>query len=242
MDLLAALRIALRRWYILIPLIALTALGGLAVRTQIKPSWEVDGLLPIVTPYVSTQEASDQLKHNTLIDAGGTSTLMGLLGDSPEVRQAVEKRGGDANYVVSASSGSITVKIKTDSVARALATYQILRDELNIRLDALQRSIGVPGAYRATISDALAPTGGLSSNTGRTRAMLGSLGLGIALSFATCVFADYLLTRRRPGRHIPPWALEGDQPPNSNPAADGAHHPNSAYTNRHGTAARQTGT
>ncbi len=235
MDLLAAVRIAVRRWYLLVPLVALSALGSLAVRNQIQPNYEIDGLMPIVASYVSAQEASEQLKRNSFVEVGGTSGLMALLGDSAEVRRAVDKRGGDASYVVGSSSGAITVKVKTDTVERGLATYQILREELNVRLDTLQRSTGVPAAYRVAITDALAPTGGLASFTGRTRAMLASVGLGLVLSFAACVFADYLLARRRRGAspENPGMSqISDDQSPQRSPAASEARPSNGTYTNQ----------
>lgn len=238
MDLLAAVRIAVRRWYLLMPLLMLSALGSLAVRNQIQPNYEIDGLMPIVSSYVSTQEASDQLKRNTFAEVGGTSGIMALLGDSAEVRRAVEERGGDAGYVVGSSSGAITVKVRTDSVERALATYRLLREELNVRLDTLQRATGAPAAYRVTITDALAPTGGLASFTGRSRAMLASLGLGLVLSFAACVFLDYLLSRRgRPADREDlqtPWTVE-DQAREPSPATVPARHSNGTYPNQDNT-------
>jgi hypothetical protein len=197
MDLLAAVRIAMRRWYILAPLLVLSVLGSLAVRDQVQPSYDVDGLMPVVAPYVSTQESSDQLKRNNFVEVGGTSGIMATLGDSAEVRRAVEERGGDPGYVIGSTSGAVTVAVKTDSMERALATYRIVREELSVRLDTLQRNTGVPAAFRVTLSDALAPTGGLTLTTGKSRAMIASLGLGLVLSFATCVFIDYLLSRRR---------------------------------------------
>ena len=233
MDLLAAVQIAIRRWYLLAPLIMLSALGSLAVRDQIQPSYEIDGLMPIVASYVSTQEASDQLKRNTFVEVGGTRGIMALLGDSAEVRRAVEQRGGDGSYVVGSGSGAVTIKVRTDSVERALATYRILREELNVRLDALQRATGAPAAYRVTITDALAPTGGLASFTGRNRAMLASLGLGVVLSFAACVFADYLLSRQRraDGRENLRAPRLSDNPPERRPATAEARPSNGTYSN-----------
>ncbi len=235
MDLLAAVRIAIRRWYILAPLVVLSVLGSLAVRDQVQPSYEISGVLPIVSSYVSTQEATDQLNRNSFVDVSGTSGIMATLGDSAEIRRAVEERGGAPNYVISSASGAITVAVRTDSIARALATYRIVREELGARLDTLQRSTGVPAAFRVTISDALAPTGGLASVTGSSRAMIASLGLGLVLSFATCVFIDYLLSRRRRGAGREnlgrSWASD-DQAREQNPATGEARPSNGTYTNQ----------
>lgn len=235
MDLLAAIRIAIRRWYLLAPLVVLSMLGSLAVREQIQPSYEVDGVLPIVTSYVSTQEATDQLKRNYLVDASGTSGIMATLGDSAEVRSAVDGQGGDPGYVIGSTAGTLTFKVRTDSVERALATYRIVHQELGLRLDTLQRSTGVPAAFRVTISDALAPKGGLASVTGRNRAMIASLGLGLVLSFAACVFIDYLLSRRRrdASRENPGVSRAADDPTaEQRPATSEARPLNSNYPNQ----------
>lgn len=235
MDLLAAVRIAIRRWYILAPLVVLTLFGGLAVRGQVQPSYEISGVLPIVAPYLSTQEATAALHGNHFIDKGGTSAIMTTLGDTAEIRRAVDERGGDPNYVIGTAAGAITLAIRTDSIERALATYRIVHEELGTRLDTLQRSTGVPAAFRVTISDALAPTGGLASVTGSNRAMIASLGLGLVLSFATCVFIDYLLTRRRRGathEHLAtPWVVN-NQAPEQNPATGEARHADRTFPTR----------
>jgi hypothetical protein len=230
---LAAIRIAIRRWYILSPLVVLTLFGSLAVRDQVQPSYEVSGILPIVSPYLSTQEATVQLQANYFIDRGGTSGIMATLGDSAEIRRAVDERGGDPNYLISSASGAITIAIRTDSIERALATYRIVREELGVRLDTLQRGTGVPAAFRVTISDALAPTGGLASFTGSNRAMIASLGLGLVLSFATCVFIDYLLTRRRHPEHTPHrWPGADPLPERTAQATSEARPSNGSYTNQ----------
>ncbi|MGH4023613.1 MAG: hypothetical protein ACRDRV_03415 [Pseudonocardiaceae bacterium] len=233
MDLLAAIRIAVRRWYILVPLVVLSVLGSLAVRNQVQPSYEIEGVLPIVPPYVSTQEATDQLERNKFVDVSGTSSIMATLGDSAEIRRAVEERGGDAGYVIAAASGAVTVTIRTDSVERALATFRLVREELGSRLDTLQRSTGVPAAFRVTISDALAPTGGLASATGSNRAMMASLGLGLILSLAACVFIDYLLSRRLRGvgRERSVWVSD-DRAGGQSPAPGEVRPPTNTYPNR----------
>jgi hypothetical protein len=197
MDLLGAIRIAIRRWYILAPLVVLSVFGSLAVRDQIQPSYEIDGVLPIVAPFVSTQEAADQLARNNFLDLGATSAVMASLGDSAEIRQVVEERGGDPDYEIASASGALTIAISTDGAERALATYRLVGEELRVRLDALQGSTGVPAAFRVSISDALEPAGAVASTSDRKRAVLASLTLGLVVSLATCVFADHLLSQRR---------------------------------------------
>lgn len=198
MDLLAVLRIAARRWYLLVPLIILSVVASRAVYGQVRPSYEIEAVLPITAPYVQTSEAADRLGRNTFLDLRVTSSIMASLGDSADIRHAIEEQGGDPEYEIGSDAGVITVSVSTDSPERALTTYRLVGETLSVRLDKLQESTGAPPEFRVTINKILQPTGALISTSGRERAVIASLALGLVLSIAACVFVDYLLTRRRP--------------------------------------------
>lgn len=198
MDLLAVLRIAARRWYLLLPLIVLSLMGSRVVYDQVQPGYQVAAVMPILAPYVRSSQEADQLGRNTFLDLRVTSNILGTLGDSADTRNTVETKGGDPNYKISSTDGVITITVSTDSPERALKTYSLVGDILSMRLDELQESTGTPPQFRVTVSKVLQPTGALTSASGRQRAVIASLALGLVLSIATCVFVDYLLSRRRP--------------------------------------------
>jgi len=199
-DLLAVLRVAARRWYILLPLLVLGTVGGWAVSQKVSPKYQIEAVLPISAPYTDSDDASNQLSRNPFNDIVTTSKILGLLGDSPDVRSAVEDGGGDPDYEITGEGGVLSLTVRTDSPDRTLATYGLISDALGIRLDALQADAGVPPAFRVTIRNVLRPAQAEESLGNRQRVLIASVALGGTLSIAICVFADYVLTRRRTGR------------------------------------------
>ena len=199
-DLLAVLRVAARRWYILLPLLVLGTVGGWAVSQKVSPKYQIEAVLPISAPYTDSDDASNQLLRNPFNDIVTTSKILGLLGDSPDVRSAVEDGGGDPDYEITGEGGVLSLTVRTDSPERTLATYGLISDALGTRLDALQADAGVPPAFRVTIRNVLRPAQAEESLGNRQRVLIASVALGGTLSIAICVFADYVLTRRRTGR------------------------------------------
>jgi len=199
-DLLAVLRVAARRWYILLPLLVLGTVGGWAVSQKVSPKYQIEAVLPISAPYTDSDDASNQLSRNPFNDIEIISKILGLLGDSPDVRSAVEDGGGDPDYEITGEGGVLSLTVRTDSPERTLTTYGLISDALGIRLDALQADAGVPPAFRVTIRNVLRPAQAEESLGNRQRVLIASVALGGTLSIAICVFSDYVLIRRRTGR------------------------------------------
>ena len=200
MDLLAVLRVAARRWYILLPLLALSVIGGAAVSQQVKASYELTGILTISAPYVASKNDQELLSGNIFLDYNNTANIVGATADSPEVRTKIEAAGSNPDYKVQVSGSVVTVAISEDSAKRALDTYQMIIETLNARLDALQEQARVPPTLRVTVADILQPQGAQETVGNRQRVLLASVALGAILSIAICTFVDYLLAHRRPGR------------------------------------------
>lgn len=214
MDLLAVLRIAVRRWYVLMPLLVLAVTGGWAGSRQVQPTYKIDGVLPMAAPYLDSEEAASQLSRNSFLDLITTGAVMGALGESGDIRNAVEEEGGDPGYEIVHEDGIVKVAVSTDTPERALATYRLIAEALDARLDVLQADAAVPAAFRVSVSDALQPRQAEESLGSRQRVLIASVALGVILSIAVAVFTDYLLARRRsgePGGHRPddtgsaPW-------------------------------------
>jgi len=199
-DLLAVLRVAARRWYILLPLLVLATVGGWAVSQKVSPNYQIKAVFPISAPYTDSDDAGNQLSRNPFLDIVTTSKILGMLGDSPDVRNAVEDGGGDPEYEITEEGGVLSSTVSTDSPDRALATYRLTVDALGTRLDALQADAGVPPAFRVTIRNVLQPAQAEESLGNRQRVLIASVALGGSLSIAICVFSDYVLIRRRTGR------------------------------------------
>lgn len=197
MDLLAVLRISVRRWYILLPLLVLSLAGAWSVAQQVKPAYKLDGILTSSAPYVASESQANLLSGNVFLDYNNTANIMAATADSPEVRTKLKATGADPNYTVQSEGSVVKVGVSEASPEQALATYRTLLDTLNARLDVLQAQAAIPPAFRVKVADALQPQGAQESMGNRQRVLLASAALGGILSIAICVFADYLLIRRR---------------------------------------------
>lgn len=197
MDLLGVLRVAVRRWYILIPLLVLSVAAGWGVSQQVKPTYEIQGILTVSAPYVSTGEEAKVLSGNTFLDYNNTAAIMAALADSPQIRSMVETAGFNSGYKIQANGSVVTVAVSEESPEQALAAYRLITETLRGRLDILQADARVPPDSRIVVADVLRPSGAQETLGNRQRVLLASVALGGVLSIAICVFADYLLTRRR---------------------------------------------
>lgn len=202
MDLLAVLGVAVRRWYILLPLLALSIVGASTVSQQVKPKYELEGILTISVPYVASREEANLLSGNVFLDYNNTANIMAAIASSPEVRNMIKTAGSDPNYDVLAAGSVVKVGMSEGSPEQALATYRMLIETLDVRLDALQAQASIPSASRVTVADVLQPQGAQESLGNRLRVLLASAALGAILSIAICIFVDFLLTRRRSGRAV----------------------------------------
>lgn len=197
MDLLAVLRVAGRRWYILLPLLILSVVGAWTVSEQVKPAYELEGILTINVPYVASEEEANLLSGNVFLDYNNTANIMAAIADSPEVRNMIKTAGSDPDYDILAEGSVVTVGVSEGSPQQALATYRMIIETLDVRLDALQAQAAIPPAMRVQVADVLQSQGAQESLGNRQRVLLASVALGAILSIAICVFTDYLLTRRR---------------------------------------------
>lgn len=202
MDLLAVLKVAMYRWYILLPLLALSVVGAWTVSQEVKPVYQLEGILTVNTPFVASQEQAELLSGNVFADYNNTANIMATIADSSEVRNTIGTAGSDPDYDVQVQGAVVKVGVTEDSPEKALATYRIIIDILNVRLDGLQAQAAVPAALRVTVADILQPQGAQETLKNQQRVLLASVALGAILSIAICIFVDYLLTRRRSGRAL----------------------------------------
>lgn len=192
----------MRRWYILFPLLALSVVGAWTVSQQVKPAYELEGILTINVPYVASPTEANLLSGNAFLDYNNTANIMATIADSPEVRNMVKTAGSDPDYDILATGSVVKVGLSEASPERALATYRMIIETLEARLDSLQGQAAIPPALRVRVADVLQPQGAQETLGNRQRVLLASAALGAILSIAICIFADYLLARRRSGRPV----------------------------------------
>ena len=193
MDLIAVLRVAIRRWYVLVPALLLSGLIGFLASRAISPSYQTNGIIMVTSPYVDGGEKSARLLGNPYYDTRTTASVLAGLAASADVQEAVGKAGGTGTYLATLDSGRpvilVTVTGKTKDVT--LATYRDLVKELSVRLTKLQDGKNIPQDVRVSVDDTLQPVDASTSTSNRLKALIATLALGFVVSVAACVYLDH---------------------------------------------------
>lgn len=200
---------ALRRWYVLVPLLALTALMMLAVGRGVQPEYDVTGTTMVV-PGPSVPQVPNP--YGGPDDANNAVTIVL---NSPEARAMIADQGLIPSYEVSPQSRSTIMNFEVRGLSQqaavdtGFAVFQMAATELRDR----QTAAGIRGDQQYSIDVLQTPSVSATVAEGKLRNMAVVGVLGGALSLATAVFFDDvvgLLLRRRRRRSITAARAEAD--------------------------------
>jgi len=199
---------ALRRWYILIPLLALTAWGAMFVGDGFQPQYEVHATA-MMTPGRTEPEVPNP--YGDLDDANQAVTIVL---NSAEARQQIIAQGLSADYEVTADSRSTILQmvVRSDDRDAAVDTGTALLGLASKDLTTRQTEVGLAKSSQYTLSILAAPSviNVVYDGKLRTQAIVGLLGASVALVIAV-LFDDIIgLVRRRRTRRKEPKAPVGD--------------------------------
>ena len=187
---------AIRRWYILIPLLAVTGWGAWVAGEGIHPEYEVQAtamLLPGTTvsevpnPYGGIDEANQ---------------AVAIVLSSAESLSQIAAQGLSTEYTVTPESRSniLRFSVRADDPETAVATGTALLDLVRNELSTRQDEAGVPSSSQIGIDVLAAPAvlDVVYEGKLRVQAIIGLLGASIALVVAV-LFDDIvgLVKRRR---------------------------------------------
>lgn len=244
MDLFDVIRSCLRRWYVLIPLLGVTAWYAYGVYTSVIPVYyaqTVIGLSPPNQRY-ETVEVGQAVPRNGLLDVGGASLLanMASLGlDQTVVVNRVVAAGGEANFdarlfPVPATSPPIPlvmIDVAAPTPAAATKTLELAATELRMSLEGIQTQANVSPDMMVDSFVVSPPSTPMPAMPSRTRSTMTIVAGGTALTIFVTVLFDVLATRvgnRRRARKV--------QPPEATAAVlDPPHHNGTAVAVPPGT-------
>lgn len=219
MDLWQTLRAVLRRWYVFVPLVALTVIAAVVVRSGVQPGYTVGAtaiVLPPSSARVPTSEGVEIQPVNPLLNFNASTQVaaraLTILASGPEFQQRVSQGRPLAAYSVSAPPREPILSVQTESRDRALAlsSAQAVLDGLQAELDR-QQQVDSP-EQRITVQT-LAQPGLVSVDRSRLRAFVVTLAVGLLVSLAVSIAVDGALSRRsRTPRRLPAGAQSAGSP------------------------------
>lgn len=186
---------ALRRWYVLLPLLALTAVGVMMSGSQAAPEYEAEASAMVAPERQVAEEV-----YNPYGSVSGAQQALSIILNSADARQQIADRGLEASYEIGAESRSsifqLAVRSADATVARdtARAVIDLAADELKTRQD--EAGLDEESQYTIDVLAAPALVGVVETSQLRTQAVIGALGVGLSVLIAV-LFDDIIGLLRR---------------------------------------------
>ena len=207
MDLLTTIRILLRRWFVVVPGLLLTAGAAYYAMQAVSPSYEAAGAVVLLGPATAGAPVKGEPTPppvNPYLEFGGALETTGEILSRTLMSQAeVDKlyaKGATATYEVGTGSegGSPIVNvIATDTdEAVAIRTVGIVAAEVRAELQRRQAAAGAPASQFIRVEDVTIPTKATKMAGSTMRAVAAVMALGLAVSFGLGFMAEAIAVRR----------------------------------------------
>lgn len=205
MELSDTLRTLLRRWYILLLGLLMTAGLGWAVYRAVPTTYEATGSILLMPS--ETMVGKD---GNPYLYLGGMRDVLDVLvrrSDSEQVREATLSRFEGADYSVApdatTQSPIVVVTVETASPENSVALLQVVMTTVGNNLGAMQDELALPELKRIRIRE-LVVDASATANTGTARqAAIATVGAGFVGTLLLTGYVDGLLVRRRARHSVP---------------------------------------
>jgi len=205
MDVWTLLVILVRRWYVVVPVIALTAVVAFQAERSVQATYASEAAVILTVPASSVDEDGVPTQSNPYLSfpssLGVSANAMVRVVGSADTRNRFAARGLLGTYELGVDRGSPVVgwRVEGQDVEQVVATSTALQEEVILQLDVLQTSAGAPPNQRIVGKLLGAPQAPTTTPGQSTRVVVIVAGLGVALSASLAVLADTLIRRRGAG-------------------------------------------
>ncbi len=197
MDLLTLLRVLLRRWYIVLPAMILTAIATVQTYSAIAPRYTSSGSMVLLNPSAAVDEKTG--RANPYVGNLGVATsVVTTIITSPANARRLEAEGlmGEFTVAPDPASGIIIVTVEADAAEAASAGAVIVMDAFSDLLAERQKELGVPSSILVTTQVVTPASDPSTLNGSKIRAALALLAVGVAFTLVL-TFAIEGVARRR---------------------------------------------
>ncbi|NED95089.1 hypothetical protein G1H11_07155 [Phytoactinopolyspora alkaliphila] len=185
---------ALRRWYILLPLLALTGYAVTQAGTQQDPEYEARASA-MLTPARVLSEIP-----NPYSSLNGAQEALAIVLNSTETRRSIASEGLAGHYEVKAAPRSSIFQVVTRAESRQAAEEisSAVLNKASEELESRQSDAGLPerAHYSIEVLESPSVTGVVENSQLRVQAVVGVLGASLALLIAV-MFDDMVGIFRR---------------------------------------------
>ena len=226
MELWTSLRVLLRRWYVVLPCLAVTAFVALQLAGQVKPTYKAEGTVVFLRPLQAQESATVSNNPWQTVDysLNQFALLMGQAAASDAFRDRVSAAGGSTAFSVTTSANqaqgsptnqtpTLTLSVIADTPESAMASYEVLGAALDQEVKDRQRSVGAAESTWITAVDLTVPPGAVELVGSRITVLIAVALAGTLVSLGLVFALDALLTARHHRHEVAaPIEATGDPP------------------------------
>lgn len=186
---------AMRRWYVLVPLLLISVAGALAVGSRSQADYEVSGAVMLSVP---PQDPNTPNPYSQIYAV----EILGIKATSSSTRSEFADDGLSEDYTITYDRRSpvLSLDVVADSAAQALDTADRIVEYVETTLNDEQGRLGVRKQHRVSLVVIDAPDVVEPVVSGRVRVTAVILAMGVLLSFLCAILLDAILTRRSRAR------------------------------------------
>jgi hypothetical protein len=220
LDLWSTLRVLLKRWYLTIPLIALSAIVTVAVVGTKPADYKANASLLLLTPSGGGANPYAQFGGSLSAAAEVLATSM----NSSTSKLDLQHQGVKSDWNLALEGGDaplLTVETTAPTSDEATGSAKIIVETAKQRLASLQSEAGAPTNQLITLSIVDAPDGA-DAEYGKTVKAGAALFLVLLVASCAIVFAFEALSRRRAARKEATVAAKDNGAAGNGAAGNGA--------------------
>lgn len=235
MDALDVLRVCLRRWFVMLPILALALAAGYGLAAQQKPTYTAFANYALVFQGTVT-ELRDPRTANPLAANGGLLLGEALLAELMSTQAQAEYGNGNSGvapgeadlgtaYTVSRPDNAQSYVVQTwgQDPEAVRATIDAILASAPARAIEIQERVGAPKRSQLTAFVTLPTQVSMLPPTATLKLMIALGGVGLLAGAALSLVVDRVVARRKErGRRLPPpvsWdGLPADEPTPTQPA------------------------
>ena len=231
MDLFDVVRSCARRWYVLLPLLAIVTWFSYSTYSSVQPVDDLNAVVGLAAPSnrVDNPPQGAAISRNGLLDVGGAALIanMTALGLSePAVVDRVVAAGGLPDYDAKMFPGPLTmpqlplIMIEATNADQAAVsmTVELVVAQAEVTMRTLQQQARVPDDQMVVPFVVAPPSAPAAGMPARTRSTIAIFVAGLGLSVVVTVLIDVVLVRRRQRIKAAPQptsTAEGPSPDNA---------------------------
>lgn len=199
MDLGTLIRILLRRWYVVLPLLAITLITAVQIGRSIDPDYQARGSVLLIGPNISQGDEVNPLAE-LRSPLNTTALAIGLIAVDEQTRTEVRQLGFQGTYEVDVTPNTpiINIRVRATTPEQALLTLEAVIDAVKLKLDERQRGVDAPEDSLIQGETLTKTTTSRALYGSRDRAVAGIMAVGlVAAASAAVLFEAYVVAPAR---------------------------------------------